>query len=145
MLSKARLQVSDCVDYLSKQGIHWKFIVKLVAWMGGFYECLVGSIKRALRKTLRSQCLTEEQLVTVLTEAEAVINSRPLVYVDDDINSSIIPTPAGSMSFHRGKVFPNVLDDPNPEFEAAKRAKSSQTLLHTWTKSSQLILELAEK
>ena len=46
--------------------------------------------KRALRKTLRSQCLTEKQLVTILTEA--VVNSRPLVYVDDDINSSMILT-----------------------------------------------------
>ena len=38
MLSKARLQASDCVDdYLSKQGIHRKFIVELAPWMGGFY------------------------------------------------------------------------------------------------------------
>jgi len=78
MLSKARLQASDCIDdYLSKQGIHWKFIVELAPWVGGFYERLVGLTKRALRKTLGSQCLTEKQLVTVLTEAEAVINSRP--------------------------------------------------------------------
>ena len=79
-------------------------------------------------KPLGSQCLTEKQLVTVLTEA--VINSCPLVYVDDDINSSTILTPADFMSFHRGQVFPNVVDDPDPdpEFEVAKSAKSSQTM-----------------
>ena len=94
----------------------------------------MGLTKRALRKTLGSQCLTEKQLITVLTEAEAVINSRPLVYVDDDINSSIIVTPADFVSFHRGQVFPNVVDDPDPdpEFEVTKRAKYSQALLHTW-------------
>ena len=34
-------------------------------------------------------CLTYDQLLTVLKEVEAVINSRPLVYVEDDINSSL--------------------------------------------------------
>ena len=42
MLRKARLQIEDCGDdYLSKHGIHWKFIVELAPWMGGFYERLV--------------------------------------------------------------------------------------------------------
>ena len=39
MLSKAKLQTSDCIDdFLYKQGIQWKFIIELPPWMGGFYE-----------------------------------------------------------------------------------------------------------
>ena len=57
-------------------------------WMGGFYERLVGLTKRALRKTVGKRCLTEKQLITVLTEVEAVVNSQPLVYVDNNIKSS---------------------------------------------------------
>ena len=133
MLSKAKLQTSDGIDdFLSKQGIQWKFIVELAPWMGGFYERLVGLTKRALRKTLGNQCLTEKQLVTTLTETEAVVNSRPLVYVDDDINSSMILTPSNFLLFHSQCIFPNVLDDPDPEFEVAKKATSSQALLQTW-------------
>ena len=133
MLSKAKLQISDGIDdFLSKQGIQWKFIVELAPWMGGFYERLVGLTKRALRKTIGNQCLTEKQLVTTLTETEAVVNSRPLVYVDDDINSSMILTPSNFLSFHSQHIFPNVLDDPDPEFEVAKKATSSQALLQTW-------------
>ena len=79
--------------------------------MGGFYECLVGLTKRAIRKTLGSKCLTEKQLVTILAETEAVVNSRPLVYIDDDINSSMIITPTDFLSFCRHHVFPNVGDD----------------------------------
>ena len=133
MLSKAKLQISDGIDdFLSKQGIQWQFIVELAPWMGGFYERLVGLTKRALRKTIGNQCLTEKQLVTTLTETEAVVNSRPLVYVDDDINSSMILTPSNFLSFHSQHIFPNVLNDPDPEFEVVKKATSSQALLQTW-------------
>ena len=92
----------------------------------------MGLTKRALRKILGSQFLTEKQLVTILTEA--VVNSRPLVYVDDDINSSMIltVTPSNFLSFHSQHIFPNVLDDPDPEFEVAKKATSLQALLQTW-------------
>ena len=136
MLSKAKFQTSDCIDdFLSNQGIEWKFIVELAQWVGGFCERLMGLTKRALRKILGSQCLTEKQLVTILTETEAVVNSRPLVYyVDEDINCSVILTPSNFLSFHSQHIFPNVLDDPDPEFEVTKKAKSSQALLQTWKK-----------
>ena len=72
-------------NYLSKQGVQWRLIVELAPWMGGIYERLVGLTKRALRKAVGKTCLTENQLITILTEIGAVVNSRPLVYVDDDI------------------------------------------------------------
>ena len=45
------------------------------------YERLVGIRKRVLKKTLGNQYLTEKQLTAILIEAEAVVNSCPLVYV----------------------------------------------------------------
>ena len=61
---------------------------------GGVYERLVGIVKRSLRKAIGKVCLTSEQLLNILKEAEAVINSRPLVYVGEDINSYMTLTPA---------------------------------------------------
>ena len=58
----------------------------------GFYERLVGVVKRSLRKAIGKVCLTNEQLLTFIKEAEAVSNSRPLVYVDEDINSKFTLT-----------------------------------------------------
>ena len=77
---------SDVSKYSMTQGIQWRFIVELAPWMGGFYERLVGIRKRVLKKTLLkktlgNQYLTEKQLTTILVEAEAVVNSCPLVYV----------------------------------------------------------------
>ena len=55
--------------------------------MGGTYERLVGITKAALKKTIGKLYLTRTQLQTIITEVEAVINSRPLVYVDDDLEN----------------------------------------------------------
>ena len=73
------LASSEGNNYVVKQGIHWKFMVDLAPWMGGFYKRLVGLTKRALRKTIGIRSLTERQLSTILTEVEAVVNLRPLV------------------------------------------------------------------
>ena len=52
--------------------------------MGGFWERLIRSVKRCLKKCIGRANLTFEQLRTVLVKIEAVINARPLTYVCDD-------------------------------------------------------------
>ena len=59
-----------------------------------FYKRLVNVVKRSLRKAIGKVCLNNEQLLTIKQEAEAVINSMPLVYVGDDITFSMTLTPA---------------------------------------------------
>ena len=72
--------MSDGVsEFSGRRRIQWWFIVELAPWMGGFYERLVGITKRALRKSLGNNCLTEKQLETVITEVETVVKTRPLV------------------------------------------------------------------
>ena len=66
----------DVTSYIANEGITWKYIVEFAPWMGGFYERLVGLVKRTLRKAIGRSSLTNEQLLTVLKESEAVVNSR---------------------------------------------------------------------
>ena len=126
-------------DYAANQGIQWKFIVDLAPWMGGFYERLVGLTKRALRKTIGNRCLTEKQLVTVLVEVETIVNSRPLIYVDDDINSSFIITPLNFLSLNPKHTIPDCTDDKDAEFEVTQTISTTKRLLETW-KSGQRCL-----
>ena len=55
----------------------------LAPWQGSFYERLIGMVKQSLRKVGKKR-YTLDQLVTLLTEIEAVVNSRPLTYVYGD-------------------------------------------------------------
>ena len=90
-------------EFATYQGIDWKYIVELAPWMGGFYERLVGLTKRILRKTIGNKHLTQGQLVTILSEVETVINNGPLVYVDEDINSSPTLTPMDLLSLDNSR------------------------------------------
>ena len=53
-------------------------------WWGGMFERLVRSTKRCLKKTLHNARLTYEELLTVLSEFQAVINNRPLTFLYDE-------------------------------------------------------------
>ena len=100
--------------------------------MGGFCERLVSITKRVLKKTLGDQCLIEKQLMIILAKAEAMVNSRPLVYVDEDINSSMVLTPSDFLSLHSQHIIPDVDDDSDPDYDAEKKPTTSQQLLETW-------------
>ena len=52
--------------FVSNSGIKWSFTIELAPWMGGFYQRLVGLVKRALRKLLGRNLLKETQLQTLL-------------------------------------------------------------------------------
>ncbi|GFX59779.1 integrase catalytic domain-containing protein [Trichonephila clavipes] len=55
---------------------------------------MVRSVKVALRKTLGGSSLTTGQLLTVLTQIEGMINSRPITYVGSETEEPIPLTPA---------------------------------------------------
>ena len=67
-------------------------LAKAPCW-GRIYERMVESAKRCLKKDLKNARLTYEELMTVITEIEAVINSRPLTYVyEEQIQEVITPS-----------------------------------------------------
>ena len=78
-------------SYLSDLRIKWSFIIELSPWMGVFYKRLVGITKMSLRKGIGMVSLTSSQLQTILTKIEELIKTRPLVYVDNNLENQIIP------------------------------------------------------
>ena len=78
----------DVQQYFASQGIAWRFALEVSPWQGGVYERMIGLAKRALRKTIGRQLLSLGQLITLLAEVEAVINTRPLTYIHSDLDST---------------------------------------------------------
>ena len=102
--------------------------MELAPWMGGFYERLVGTVKGALKKSIGKICLTEKKLETFLTEAEAVINSRPLVYVDEDFGSGFSLTPADFLNLNAKSGVP-IIEVNNPHDPDYGKKSSTDKLL----------------
>ena len=61
---------------------------------GGWWERMVRSVKEPLRKVLGKSLLSFTELTTVLVKIEAIINSRPLTTVSDDVKDDTPVTPA---------------------------------------------------
>ena len=68
--------------YFAHRGITWKFIAPRAAWWGGWWERMVGTTKRCIRKVLGKRQVDDEKMNTILASIEAAINSRPLTQDD---------------------------------------------------------------
>ena len=88
---------------------------------------MVKQVKSAMKTVINDQVLPEETIHTVLVEAEAIVNSRPLTVVSDDANDYEALTPN---HFLIGRASPN---SPPAQFEereinSRKRWRMAQAL-----------------
>lgn len=94
--------------FLTNKRIVWNFIIERASWWGGYWERLVQSIKRPLKKVVGRSTLNFDELNIVLVEIESVINSRPITYVYDDKDSNSCPlTPSDLIYGRRISTNPN--------------------------------------
>ncbi|XGW22651.1 hypothetical protein V3C99_005119 [Haemonchus contortus] len=78
------------MSYSSNHRIQWVFNPPGAPWMGGAWERLVGSVKRAFTKSVGRKRLSHAQLYTIMTQIEAIINTRPLTTISN-ANTDDIP------------------------------------------------------
>jgi hypothetical protein len=72
------LSAAKAQKYFVEHGIGWKFITPRAAWWGGWWERMVATTKRCLRKVLGRPQVDAEELQTILVGIKAALNSRPI-------------------------------------------------------------------
>ncbi|GBN90087.1 hypothetical protein AVEN_148487-1 [Araneus ventricosus] len=80
--------------YLYSEGIDWKFLPPRAPNFGGLWEAGVKSFKHHLKRVVGNSKLTFEEFLTVTTQIEGILNSRPLVPLTTDIEDLNALTPA---------------------------------------------------
>lgn len=78
----------------SVRNIEWHFILPRSPHFGGLWEAAVKSAKTHLKKLLHNKSYTFEQLATIVSEIEAVLNSRPLTAISDSPSDLRVLTPS---------------------------------------------------
>ena len=73
---KALFSSSEVRRHFANRGVKWAFNLERAPWWGGYFERIVQSVKRCLKKILKYARVTSEELQTVLVEIEATLNSR---------------------------------------------------------------------
>ena len=126
----------ELTSFLHRINSEWKFILQVSPLWGGFWERLVQSTKRCLKKTLEKSKLTYEELLTVTVVIEGLLNSRPLCYVYDDPTDNVI-TPSHLMIGRRLlSAFYDDAEPENNEFSPMALTRISkyinELLLHFW-------------
>ena len=79
-----------------KYSIRWQFNLSRALWWGGQFERMVGLVKQAFYRTVGGANLKWDELQDVLLDCEIALNNRPLSYVEDDVQLSIL-TPSVMM------------------------------------------------
>ena len=79
---------------LSNDGIQWHFIPAKSPHLGGSWESLIKRTKYHLHRVLSNSKLNFEEYSTVLSQIEAILNSRPLTPISSDPSDFSPLTPA---------------------------------------------------
>jgi len=90
---------SDCGTNFVKaskiliETINWHFNPPSSPHFGGLWESNIKSVKTHLIRVIGKCVLTYEELYTLLTRTEAIVNSRPLTAISSDPNNleALIP------------------------------------------------------
>ena len=86
---------SEVVHFFNNHRVTWKFIVERAPWWGGFWERLIRSVKRCLKRSIGRANLSFDELHTVIVEIESILNARPITYLYDDqdgISTALSPS-----------------------------------------------------
>ncbi len=148
----ATLRHPDVQRYFADIGIKWSFNLEKAPWWGGIFERMVKCAKRCLKKVVGRASLTYDELLTVVTEVEMILNSRPISYVStEDVEEPL--TPSHLLIGRRIIGLPNVLlsdsdlDDwqLSPQCVTRRMNHLNTTLDHFWRRwSREYLLELRE-
>lgn len=78
---------------LSEYGTDWFLHPPGAPHFSGLFEAAVKSAKHHIRRILKVTPFTFEEWTTILCQIEAILNSRPLIALSDDVNDLEVLTP----------------------------------------------------
>ncbi|XP_044759246.1 uncharacterized protein LOC123316981 [Coccinella septempunctata] len=93
LFTKASSQNQTLSNLLLNEGTTWCFNPPAAPHMGGKWEAVVKSFKHHFIRTVKDVSFTLEEIMTLTSQIEAILNSRPLEPLSDDPDDCVALTP----------------------------------------------------
>lgn len=123
----------NMIDHLHNRGTSWHFVPPAAPHQGGIYEAAVKSMKFHLKRIIGVKKLNYENFITILTQIEAILNSRPLHQLSDDPTDIQALTP-GHFLVGEPLILPLPFDiDERPQTKGVRLWRDRQNMIkHFW-------------
>ncbi|GAB1858924.1 Integrase catalytic domain-containing protein [Camponotus japonicus] len=133
-------------QFLYNQKISWNFIPPNAPHFGGLWEAAVKSAKYHMARIIGKAHLTFEEMQTVLSEIEAILNSRPITALSEDPNDLAYLSPGHFLVGTTLNSFPcNNISDVN-ENRLTRWQRVEQVRQHFWQRwSNEYLHSLQER
>lgn len=133
----------DIFDYAVSQDIKFTFIPPYSPHFGGLWESGVRSCKHHLRRVVGNANFTFEEYSTVLTQIEAILNSRPLTPMSAEPHD-LLPLSPAHFLVGRPLTAPACTDVENvPMTRLSRYERVEQMRQHFWRRwSTEYVSEL---
>lgn len=83
---------SNIIRWAATNSTKWHFVPPASPHFNGLCEAAVKSVKYHLKRVIGNQILSYEELQTILTQIEALLNSRPLCTIQEDTIEALTPS-----------------------------------------------------
>ena len=134
----------ELMNFLATGKIQWRFNLSRAPWWGGFFERLIGIMKRSLAKVIGRGILKFTELEEALLDIECVMNNRPLSYQGEEFEAPVI-TPNILIRGKPAQMLEEDLDKIGDDKTLPKRmvflAKSKEQLRKRWLREYLYALE----
>jgi len=131
--------------FAAEERLTWHFIPPRAPHFGGLWEAAVRSIKQHLKRTIENTSLTMVEMMMVLSQIEAILNSRPLTLLTDDSTDLNALTPGhfligSALTAYPEIDFQNVPLNRLSQWQHVERLKQ-----HFWSRWSREYLTICQR
>ncbi|XP_029183153.1 uncharacterized protein LOC114951108 [Acropora millepora] len=125
----SQLDRQQLLNKTAEHGGTWRFNPPGAPNFGGAHEVLVKAAKKAIYAVVGDRDVTDEELITVSTGVESLLNSRPLTYQSSDPRDDVPLTPNHFLHGQMGGQFaPESVDTTT--FHPRQRWRKVQDIIH---------------
>nr|CAH7738741.1 unnamed protein product [Callosobruchus chinensis] len=133
-------------ESINNFGTNWKFIPAFSPHFGGLWEAGIKSAKKHLSRVLGNLKMTFEEYYTILTQVEAILNSRPITPISSCPDDLLALTPSHFLIGRPATALPDPDLRDLPISRLSRYQLLQQVQQHFWARwSMEYISELQQR